>query len=173
VKKRPFVYSALLLLCICWFGIGAKAQNPASTYFYNPKGITFVPALKKPALIYQGKLFVGSKQLNALFSHLNNEQLNRYFKKYHSNRTAAVITNLAGIGLSLYSLIDWRSNEKKFNWYTFGGGIVLSGMSGYLDLKASENLRNAALVFDEATRKTTFVPKQRSITFTIPLSYGK
>ncbi len=150
------------------------AQKPQDAFYYNPEGFTFMPVLKKPAIIYQGKLFSGRKQLNSLFSHLNNEELNLYYKKYKANRTASTILTLAGVGLSIYSLVDWRSTDKKFNWYTFGGGLVLSGVSGYLDGKASENLRNAAVVFDKATKKTTFTPKQKTITLTFSLAkHGK
>lgn len=142
----------------------------AETYYYNPKGFTFVPALKKPSIIYQGKLFVGRRQLTSLFATVNNEALNAYFKKYKANKTASAVLNIASFGLSLYSIFDWRRNDKDFNWYTFGGGLLLGGVSGYLDAKGNENLRNAALAFDEATRKTTFVPAQPTIQFTIPLS---
>jgi hypothetical protein len=140
------------------------------TYYYNPKGFTFIPALKKPSIIYQGKLFGGRKQLTALFATVNNAELNAYFKKYKSNKTASAIFSVASFGLSLYSLVSWRSGDKDFNWYTFGGGLVLSGVSGYLDAKGNQNLRNAAVVFDHATRKTTFAPAQSTIRFTLPLS---
>lgn len=163
----------LLVFALVGITILVKAQSPQSTYFYNSKGLTFIPALKKPALIYQGKLIVGKKQLSGLFSYLNNEELNKYFKKYKQNKTASTILTLAGVGLSAYSLLDWRTSSRKFNWYTFGGGLAISGVSGYLDAKASENLRNAALIFDNV-KKTSFVPRQSTITFTISLAkHGK
>lgn len=137
---------------------------------YNPKGLTFIPALKKPSIIYQGRLHVGRKQLTGLFNHLNNQELNAYFKKYKANKTASAILNIAGIGLSAYSLLDWRTSDRKFNWYTFGGGLLIGGVSGYLDTKANQNLQNAAIVFDKATSKTTFAPAQSTISFSIPLS---
>jgi hypothetical protein len=97
-----------------------------------------------------------------------------YFRKYKSNRTAATVLKIAGAGLSVYSLLDWRRSDRKFNWYTMGAGLIISGTSGYLDAKASDNLRKAALVFDNATKKTTFVPQQPTLTFTISLSkHGK
>lgn len=164
----------LFISLVILSSFSAKAQKPQDVFYYNPVGFTFVPMLKKPAIIYQGKLYTGRKQLNGLFGHLNNEELNSYFKKYKANRTASTILTVAGVGLSVYSLVDWRSSDKKFNWYTFGGGLVLSGVSGYLDAKASENLRNAAVVYDKATRKTTFVPQQKTITLTISLAkHGK
>lgn len=162
-----------LFLSTCFYCIinSAAAQKIVQeTYYYNPKGLTFIPALKKPSIIYQGKLHVGRKQLTGLFNHLNNQELNAYFKKYKANKTASAILNIAGIGLSAYSLLDWRAGEKKFNWYTFGGGLLIGGVSGYLDTKGNENLRKAALVFDNATTKTTFAPVQSSVSFTIPLS---
>lgn len=167
--KHPF---AKLLLILCFLGtIEAHAQTAIQeTYFYNPKGFTFVPALKKPAIIYEGKLFVGRKQLSALFATVNNPHLDVYFRKYKTNKTASAVLQIASFGLSLYSLIDWRSNDRDFNWYTFGGGLLMSGVSGYLDAKGNENLRNAALAFDNAKRNTTFVPRQTTIRFTIPLS---
>lgn len=167
LKQLP---KLLLIICFSWLTTAACAQNVQQTFVYNPKGLTFIPALKKPSIIYQGKLFAGTKQLSALFNYLHNDELNKYFRKYRANKTASTIVTLAGVGLSVYSLIDWRSSSRKFNWYTFGGGIVLSGVSGYLDGKAAENLRNAAIVFDNATRKTTFVPQQSTLTFTFSLS---
>jgi hypothetical protein len=165
------------LLVFCFFNLiflSASAQKVQDNYFYNAKGLTFLPAMKRPAIIYQGRLFVGRKQLTGLFNYLNNRELNLYFKKYRSNQTASTILKIAGVGLSVYSLLDWRSSDRKLNWYTLGGGLVISGVSGYLDLKASQNLRNAALVFDNATKKTTFVPRQPTLTFTISLgNHGK
>jgi hypothetical protein len=160
----------LLVFSLAWFSSSAIAQGSQENFYYNPGGFTFVPALKKPSIIYQGKLFSGTRQLSALFSHLNNEKLNIYFHKYKSNKTASTVLTIAGAALSVYSLVDWRSSDRKFNWYTFGGGIVLSGVSGYLDAKASENLHDAAIIFDNVTRKTSFVPRQASLTFTIALS---
>jgi len=162
-----------LFLSFCFYSIinSVAAQKVVQeTYFYNPKGLTFIPALKKPSIIYQGRLHVGKKQLTGLFNHLNNQELNTYFKKYKSNKTASAILNIAGIGLSAYSLFDWRTSDRKFNWYTFGGGLVIGGVSGFLDTKANQNLRNAAIFFDKATTKTTFAPAQSTVSFTIPLS---
>jgi hypothetical protein len=169
--NRNQVLKTLFILFFLWVTTEASAQKIIQeTYYYNPKGFTFIPALKKPSIIYQGKLFVGRKQLTALFATVNNQELNAYFKKYKANKTASAILSVASFGLSLYSILDWRASERKFNWYTFGGGLLLSGVSGYLDAKGNENLRNAAVVFDNATRRTTFVPQQPSIHFTIPLS---
>jgi hypothetical protein len=169
IPNHPFK-TLLLTFLTCVLFTSARSQSLQESFYYNPGGFTFIPALKKPSIIYQGKLFAGTRQLSALFSHLNNEELNRYFRKYKSNKTASTVLTLAGVGLSVYSLVDWRSGERKFNWYTFGGGLALNGLSGYLDAKASEHLRNAAVVFDNATKKTTFVPRQSTLTFTIALS---
>jgi hypothetical protein len=166
-RRFKTLFLATCLSCITAAAMGQSAQE---AFYYNPGGFTFIPALKKPSIIYQGKLFAGRKQLSALFAHVNNEKLNAYFRKYKSNKTASTVLTVAGAALSVYSLLDWRTADRKFNWYTFGGGIVLSGVSGYLDMKASENLQHAAIVFDNVTKKTTFVPKQSTLTFTIALS---
>lgn len=169
--KQNSITKLFLLICLCVLIKSVSAQKTIQeTYYYNPRGLTFIPALKKPSIIYQGKLHVGRKQLTGLFNHLNNQELNTYFKKYKANKTASAILNIAGIGLSAYSLFDWRSSDRKFNWYTFGGGLLIGGVSGYLDTKGNENLRKAAIVFDKATSNTTFVPVQSSISFTIPLA---
>jgi hypothetical protein len=162
----------LLVSCFFWLASSVSGQKVIQeTFYHNSKGLTYIPPLSRPSLIYQGKLFTGRKQLSALFSHLNNAELNKYFSKYKSNKTASGIIKVAGIGLSLYSLIDWRgTDDGKFNWYVFGGGVVLSGLSGYLDGKAHEHLRNAAVVFDHATQRTTFRPAQRSLGVVISLS---
>jgi hypothetical protein len=154
-----------------WLANSSYSQSPAQqTFYYNPKGLSFIPPLSKPSIIYQGRLFVGRKQLNALFDHLNNEQLNKYYSKYKSNKTASTVFSLAGFGLSVYSFVKWRSGDDKFNWWTFGGGLACSLTSGYFNSKANQNLLTAAIIFDEATKKTSFVPSQPTITFSIPLS---
>lgn len=161
----------LLLSCFAGFGPDTAAQKIVQeTFFYNPKGMSFIPAMKKPSVIYQGRLYSGRRQLTGLFNHLNNEVLNYHFKKYKANKTAAALLTVAGVGLSAFTLIEWRDPDKSFNWYTFGAGLLLSGTSGYLDAKGNEHLRQAAIVFDNATRKATFVPAQSTIRFTIPLS---
>lgn len=159
---------SLLLICIIKF---TAAQNARQTFYYNPKGFTFVPALSKPSIIYQGQLFAGTRLLTALFNHVNNEQLNAHFKKYKSNRTAGTVFYLAGVGLSIFSIIDRVSNDdKKFNWYILGGGIASSIGSGYFNSRAGYHLLNAAIVFDEATKKTGFIPAQSHISLSVPLT---
>lgn len=161
----------LLIVFFSWISFEASSQKLLQeTYYYNPRGFTFIPALKKPSIIYQGKLFAGRKQLTALFASANNEVLNTYFRKYKANKTSSAILKVVSAGLSIYSILDWRTSDRKFNWYVFGGGLAISGVSGYLDAKGNEHLRNAALAFDNAMKKTTFVPAQPTIHFTIPLS---
>jgi len=170
VIRYSFLKPALFITCCIVVMHVAQAQKAVQQqFYYNAKGLTFVPPLSKPAIIYQGKLFAGKKQLTNLFAHLNNEELNTYFAKYRKNKTAANLFWLTGLGLSIYSLIDWRAGDK-FNWYTFGAGLVCSGGSGYFNSRASLNLLNAAVVFDNATKKTTFVPSQPKISFSIPLT---
>ena len=141
-------------------------------FFYNPKGLSFIPPLKRPALVYEGKLYVGKRKLNGLFARIDNPALTLYFKKYKANKTAADILYYAGVGLTIFTAVEWKNNQN-FPWAIFVPGFVASGASGYLNLKAQQNLLMSAAYFQQlqATQKATgFVPKQRNISFTIPLN---
>ncbi len=169
---KKLVFSILILTLILFFANNTSAQvNPNKAFYYNPKGVTYVPPLSKASIIYDGKLITGKKQISNLFSYLNNEQLNQFFTRYKKNKNAANVFWLVGFGLSVYSIADRVSNsDRKFNWYTFGGGLVCSAGSSYFNARANQHLLNAAIVYDKAMKKTGFIQPKQNITISLPLT---
>jgi len=150
-----------------------QAQNKIQEqlFYYSAKGLSFIPPLSRPGLIYDGKLYIGSKKLSTLFSKLNDEQLNLYFKKYKSNKTTADILTFTGsFALPIVNIIV-SANDGKLNWWLMGASILMGGTGGFLNVQAQKNLLMASLYYDKKMGYTTatLIPQQQSIGIVIPL----
>ncbi|MBW7951154.1 MAG: hypothetical protein H3C56_00940 [Chitinophagaceae bacterium] len=158
-----------ILVLICLQSQAQKIQE--QLYYHSAKGISFIPPLSRPGLVYEGKLFVGKKKLNALFNKLNDEQLNTYFKKYKANKTTADILTFTGAVALPLTNIFIAANDGKVNWWLIATSGLLSGVGGFLNVQAQKNLLFAAAYYDKKMSYTAhnFVPKQQSITIAIPL----
>jgi len=165
------------LLCIV---ATASAQKTIQErlYYYSPKGLTFVPPLSRPGIIYNGKLFIGKRKLAGLFGLMNDPRMDEYFRKYKANKTTADIIGTTGtVVLPLVNLFV-TANNGKINWWLVGAAAIAGGTGGYFNAMAQKNLLMAALYFDEkqkamppaVTKPTSFVPQQQSIGIAIPLS---
>ncbi len=161
----------MLLVLIACNQLMAQDKLKQQLFYYNPKGLSFIPPLSKSGIMYDGKLYVGKKQLEQLFKNLNDAQLNTYFLKYKKNKSAANILSVVGYILPIVN-IAVSANDGKFNWWLFSGGLVAGGVGGYFNGQSQKNLLQGVLYYDnnQKTAATGFVPKQQSIGISIPLS---
>lgn len=139
-------------------------------YYHSAKGLTFVPPLTRPGLVYNGKLYIGKNKLQILFNQLNDEQLNFYFKKYKANKTTAdILSFVGGFALPLVNVFI-STQQGKVNWYLIGTSAALNVTGNILNLHAQKNLLLAAGYYDQKKGfANSFVPQQQSIGFNIPL----
>lgn len=139
-------------------------------YYHSAKGLTFVPPLSRPGLVYNGKLYIGKNKLQTLFNQLNDDQLNTYFKKYKANKTSAdILSFVGGFALPLVNVFI-STQQGKVNWYLIGTSAALNVTGNILNLHAQKNLLLAAGYYDQKKGfANSFVPQQRSIGFNIPL----
>lgn len=148
------------------------AQNKVfeQLYYHSPKGLSFIPPLSRPGLVYNGKLYIGKKKLTTLFTQLNDEQLNFYYTKYKANKTTAdILTFTGGVVLPLVNIFI-STNQGKVNWLLIGSSALLNITGGVLNVQAQKNLLLAAAYFDKKNGyASSFVPQQQSIGFAIPL----
>lgn len=130
-----------------------QAQTPvldAQMYYHNPSGLGFIPTLARPALVYQGRLYSGNRQLSALVNQLNQPEVTMHFQQYKRNKTGAIALNVVGTLAALSSIIIWNNENNSARWWLLGGGIVCSGTGGVLNGIASQHLRAAATSFAAA-----------------------
>jgi len=166
----------IVLLCIIIFGFlattQAQQQLQEQMFYYSAKGISFIPPLTKPGLVYGGKLYLGKRKLSTLFHQLNDEQLNFFFKKYKANKTAADILSVTGTFAIPLANIIVAANDGKINWWLIGAGVLCSGTSGVLNLQAQKYLLKSAYYYDKKMGFTHagISIQQQSIGFAIPLS---
>jgi hypothetical protein len=157
------------LLCIssCVF---AQSGVQEQLYYHSPKGLSFIPPLSRPGLVYNGKLYIGKKKLSVLFRDLHDEQLNIYFQKYKSNKTSAdILSFVGGFALPIANIFI-STNQGKVNWWLIGSSALLNATSGVLKIQAEKNLLLAAVYYDKKKGYAdNFVPQQQRIGFTIPL----
>lgn len=149
-----------------------NAQNKAfeKLYYHSPKGLSFIPPLSRPGLVYNGKLYIGKKQLGALFNQLNNPDLNYYFDKYKANKTSAdVLTFLGSFALPLANIFI-STNQGRVNWWLLGSSVLLNGTGSFLNIHAQKHLLLAATYYDKKNGSVNnFVPQQQSIGFAVSL----
>ncbi|HNF29906.1 MAG TPA: hypothetical protein PLY81_06465 [Chitinophagaceae bacterium] len=162
----------LFLLLTVFIFFQANAQKIQEKLFYHSaKGLSFIPPLSKPGLIYEGKLYIGKQRLTGLFYKLNDETLNSYFNKYKANKTAAdILTITGGVALPLANIFI-AANEGKVNWWLIAASALLNGTGGYLNMQAQKNLLLSSIYFDKKMGYTTnnFKPKQQVVQIAIPI----
>ncbi len=162
-----------LLVLLIFISLETIAQNTLTErlYYHSAKGLTFIPPLSRPGLVFNGKLYIGKKKLQTLFTQLNDEQLNTYFKKYKANKTTAdILTFVGGFALPLVNVFI-STQQGKVNWYLIGTSAALNVTGNILNMHAQKNLLLAAGYYDQKKGfANSFVPQQQSIGFTIPLS---
>jgi hypothetical protein len=164
------IVAFLLLLCIS-SNIQAQDKIKQQLFYYSPKGLSFIPPLSKPAIVCNGKMYLGRKQLGRLFDSLKDDRLNRYFEKYKANKTPADILSFTGsVALPIINIFV-SSNAGKINWPLLVSSMLLSGTSSYLNFQAQKHLLYASLYYDNKMNQIrTYVPQQQSIGFSIPLT---
>ncbi len=167
--KYFFIGCCFLLLCSK--NLFAQDKIKQQLFYYSPKGLTFIPPFSKPGLVYNGKLYMGRKQLGPLFSTLKDEKLDFFFRKYKANKTPADVLGIVG-GFALpIANIFISTNSGKINWPLLGAGILMGGTANYLNFQAQKNLLYASIYYDQkmGIQHTTYQPQQQSIGFAIPL----
>lgn len=161
----------ILSLFFCCVNIYAQKKVQEQLYYYSPKGLSFIPPLSRPGLVYKGKLYIGKTKLNVLFNELNDQQLKTYFEKYKANKTTAdILTFTGGFVLPLANIFI-STNQGKINWWLIGTSAVLNGTGGFLNIQAEKNLLLASTYFDKKMGyANNIIPQQQALTFRIPLS---
>lgn len=146
---RKLIFS-LFFLCSAWT---LHAQTPAldaQLYYNNPSGLSFIPPLSRPALVYQGRLYSGNKQLTALVSQLNQPEVTMHFQQYKRKKTSATILNVMGTAAALASVVIWNNENNSARWWLLGGGLACSSAGGVLNGLSTQHLRAAAMSFPAA-----------------------
>ena len=154
------------------FSMKLFAQVPPSTpesqqFYYSAKGMSFVPSLTKPGLIYQGQLYTGKASLDYLIAKVNVPECYLEYIDYKRNRTWATVLTFVGTASSIVGLIG-TNNNRNINWYFLGGGIVLNGSSAILNAAASQHLRAVAMNLDLQKNRTSMVGFPKQVGISIP-----
>jgi len=155
------------------FSIFAKSQVPPVTpesqqFYYSPKGISFVPNLTKPGLIYQGHLYTGRASLDYLIAKVNIPECYFEYIDYKTNRTWATVLTFVGTATSIVGLIG-TNNNRRVNWYLLGSGILINGASAYLNAAAAQHLRAVAVNLDEHNNRMGMLSSPKELGITIPI----
>jgi len=139
---------ALILFSFCLYAQNRPVSPESEQFYYSPKGMSYVPSLTKPGLIYQGQLYSGKRSLDYLMENVKVPECYLEYIYYKRNRTAASILSLVGSATSIIGLIGTNDN-RNINWYLLGGGMLINGSSAYLNAAASQHLRAIAVILDQ------------------------
>jgi hypothetical protein len=169
---KQFLFFLLIELTISSI---AFAQSPPITpesqqFYYSPKGLSFVPSLTKPGLIYQGQLYTGKASLDYLIAKVNIPECYLEYIDYKRNRTWATVLTFVGTATSIIGLIGTNDN-RNINWYLLGGGILISGTSAILNAAAAQHLREVAVILDEHKNRTGMISSPKQLGLTIPFKF--
>ncbi len=160
---------ALLLLAICLQSnvLGQPPSPESMQFYYNPNGVSFIPALSKPGLIYNGQLYNGKRRLDYLMASLNNPHYNIYYDQYRANRTWAGIITVLGTATSIVGLIG-TNGSRNINWYLLGGGLILNGTAAVLNTIAAQQLRSIAILMDQEQKSKGLLKSPNNLGISIP-----
>jgi hypothetical protein len=162
----------VLLFFIGTITTQAQPSLQAKLFYYQPKGVGFVPILSKPSLMYNGQLYIGRKQLDVLFKQLNDPSLDSRYKRYKSQTTLGTVLKTAGSLTSVVGNIILLSNGDGFNWVLFGGGLLLSGTGSFFTNNAQKHLLYAAIQYNQNKGLSYKLhPRQSQIGIAVPLHF--
>lgn len=151
----------------------AQAQpiTPESQqFYYSPKGLTFVPSLTKPGLIYLGHLYTGKTSLDYLIEKVNVPDCYLEYFDYKRNRTWATVLTFVGTATSIVGLIG-TNESRQVNWWLLGGGVLINGTSAYLNAAAAAHLRNVAVILDKQNSRVGMINSPKQLGISIPIKY--
>jgi hypothetical protein len=145
----------------------APITPESQQFYYSPRGMSFVPSLTKPGLIYQGQLYTGKASLDYLISKVNIPECTLEYIDYKRNRTWATVLTFVGTATSIVGLIGTNDN-RNINWYLLSGGILISGGSAILNAAAALHLRAVAINLDQLRNRTGMISSPKQLGLTIP-----
>jgi hypothetical protein len=169
---KQMLFLVFFVATFCGF---TDAQSPPITlesqqFYYSPRGMSFVPSLTKPGLIYQGHLYSGKASLDYLIAKVNVPECYLEYIDYKRNRTWATVLTFVGTATSIIGLIGTNDN-RNINWYLLSGGILISGTSAILNAAASQHLRAVALNLDQQKSRTGMISFPKQLGLTIPFKF--
>lgn len=148
----------------------APITPEAQQFYYSPKGMSFVPSLTKPGLIYQGQLYAGRASLDYLIAKVNVPECYLEYIDYKRNKTWATVLTFVGTATSIIGLIGTNDN-RNINWYLLSGGILLSGTSAILNAAAAQHLRAVAINLDQQKNRIGMMSFPKQLGLSIPLKF--
>jgi len=164
----------LFLVFFCLYGFVQAFAQPitpeSQQFYYSPKGLSFVPSLTKPGLIYQGQLYTGKTSLDYLIAKVNVPECYLAYGAYKQNRTWATVLNIVGTATSIIGLIGTKE-DRKVNWWLLGGGILINGSSAYFNAVAAQHLRSVAVILDQQNRRIGMISSPKQLGVQIPLNF--
>jgi hypothetical protein len=171
MQKRGKLLAALFVFFASILVGFAQPMTPESQqFYYSPKGLTFVPSLTKPGLIYQGQLYTGKTSLDYLIAKVNVPECYLEYEDYKNNRTWATVLTFVGTATSIVGLIGTNEN-RQVNWWLLGGGILINGTSAYLNAAAAAHLRAVAVILDKQYNRIGMISSPKQLGLTIPLKF--
>lgn len=160
----------VLLLFLFIFQIG-KTQSPtpeSQQFYYNAQGVSYVPAMTKPGLIYQGQLYNGKRRLDYLIAKLDDPRYRILYNRYRVNRTWASVLTILGTATSVVGLTGTNDN-RNINWFLLGGGIVLNASAAVVNAIAAQELRAIAVLMDQQHKTLGMISSPNNLGIKLPL----
>ena len=169
-KKEKLIAVLFIFYISILVGFAQPITPESQQFYYSPKGLTFVPSLTKPGLIYQGHLYTGKTSLDYLIAKVNVPECYLEYEDYKNNRTWATVLTFVGTATSIVGLIGTNEN-RQVNWWLLGGGILISGTSAYLNAAAAAHLRAVAVLLDKQYNRIGMINSPKQLGLTIPLKF--
>jgi len=162
------IFIVLFFLLIGQLLFAQPTTLESQQYYEGPNGISYVPVLTKPALIYKGKLYTGKKQLDYFIDQLKDPRSTILYSQYRENRTWATILTVLGSATSIVGLLG-TNGEYKINWYLLGGGLLLNGTAGALNNIAAQQLKAIAVQSNKMNNSLGMIQSPNNLLIRLPL----
>lgn len=142
-------------------------------YFHSSNGLSFVPTLTKPGIIYKGKLYTG-RNLQSLIYQINDPNLESFYRKYKRKRDIGNVLVYTGTIAGIANIF-LSARQGSVNWWIIGGIALLNAVGGAIKNQAQLHLLQGAMYYQQTQPKvqqSSQFNQPYQLNFTLPIRYG-
>ncbi|MCG9900001.1 MAG: hypothetical protein MH132_08380 [Hydrotalea sp.] len=166
----------LIILVFTSLSISSSAQLSElqeQLYFHSSNGLSFVPTLTKPGMIYKGKLYTG-RNLQSLIYQINDPNLESFYRKYKRKRDVGNALVYTGTIVGIANIFI-SARQGSVNWWIIGGIALLNAGGGAIKNQAQLHLLQGAMYYQQTQPKvhqSTLINQPYQLNFSLPIRYG-
>lgn len=170
---RKLFFIVFLLFAFVNLASAQLSELQEQLYFHSSSGLSFVPTLTKPGMIYKGKLYTG-RNLQSLIYQISDPNLEAFYKKYKRKRDVGNILVYTGTAVGIANIFI-SARQASINWWIIGANALLNASGGALKNQAQLHLLQGAMYYQQTQPKVQQpfqINQPYQFNFSLPIRYG-